>query len=43
LISEPHFFKDSGLGRAIFDDITINLDLVLYLNKKRLKLNVEKV
>jgi hypothetical protein len=33
--------KDSGVGRAIFDDINLNLDLSLFLNKKKLEVNVD--
>ena len=35
--------KDSGVGRAIFDDINLNLDLSLFLNKKKLEVNVDQV
>ena len=33
--------KDSGVGRAIFDDISLNMDLSLFLNKKKIEVNVD--
>ena len=34
---------DSGFGRAIFNDINLSIDLSLYLDKKRMFVNVDKV
>ena len=35
--------EDHGVGRAVFDDVNLNVDLSLYLNKQRVKFNVDKV
>lgn len=34
---------DNGVGRAIFDDINLNMDLSLFLNKKKIEVNVDQV
>ena len=35
--------QDTGIGRAIFDDIMLNLDFSLFLNNKKIHANVDKV
>lgn len=43
MISDIELLKDAGFGRAIFDDINLSFDLSLYLDHKRIYVNVDKV
>ena len=42
-MSDIELLKDTGFGRAIFDDINLSFDLRLYLDHKRIYVNVDKV
>ena len=41
--SDIDFLEDKGVGRAIFDDINLSIDLSLYLSHKRIHVNVDRV
>ena len=41
--SDFEILKDTGFGRAIFDDINLSFDLSLFLDHKRMYVNVDKV
>ena len=43
MISDIELLKDTGFGKAIFDDINLSFDLSLYLDHKRIYVNVDKV
>jgi len=43
MLSDIAKIDDSGVGRAIFNDISLALDLSLYLDKKKMYINVDKV
>lgn len=43
LMSDIIDVKDHGVGRAIFEDINLSFDLRLYLDHKRIHVNVDKV
>ena len=43
MMSDIEFIKDAGVGRAIFDDINLSFDLSLYLDHKRIHVNVDRV
>jgi len=43
MISDIELLKDAGFGRAIFDDINLSFDLSLYLDHKRIYVNVDHV
>jgi hypothetical protein len=43
VFSEQLPMQDTGMGRAIFDDIMINLDFSLFLNNKKIEANVDTV
>ena len=43
MLSDFAQIDDKGVGRAIFNDISLALDLSLYLDKKRVYVNVDKV
>ena len=43
MISDIELLKDAGFGRAIFDDINLSFDLGLFLDHKRIYVNVDKV
>ena len=43
MLSDIAQIDDKGFGRAIFNDISLALDLSLYLDKKRMYVNVDKV
>ena len=40
-LSTPEYINESGIGRAIFDDIMVNLDFTLFLNHNRLEAHVD--
>lgn len=43
MMSDIEIIKDAGVGRAIFDDINLSFDLSLYLDHKRIHVNVDRV
>jgi len=43
MLSDIELFEDTGVGRAIFDDINLSFDLSLYLDHKRIHVNVDRV
>lgn len=43
MMSDIDFLEDTGVGRAIFDDINLSIDLSLYLDHKRVHVNVDRV
>lgn len=43
MMSDIELLKDTGFGKAIFDDINLSFDLSLFLDHKRIYVNVDKV
>ena len=43
MISDIELLRDNGIGRAIFDNINLNFDLSLFLDHKRVYINVDNV
>ena len=43
MLSTPEYVNDSGIGRAIFDDLTVNLDFTLFLNHNHIEAHVDQV
>jgi len=43
MLSDIAKIDDRGVGRAIFNDINLALDFSLYLDKKKMYVNVDKV
>ena len=41
--SDIEIMKDTGFGSAVFDDINLSFDLSLYLDHKRMHVNVDRV
>ena len=43
MMSDMMSIDDSGVGHAVFDDINLSFDLSLYLDHKRIHVNVDRV
>lgn len=43
MLSTPEYVNDSGIGRAIFNDLAVDLDFTLFLNHNHIEAHVDQV